>query len=95
MNTLKLSKTPTGVYKIEIHTDDAVRMWDIQPAGMKDADVLMKFLQKKDYKYFTDWEISLVVDQKNFTDPEFSKAMQMALAYINERDNPRTFDFSF
>lgn len=93
MNTLKLYKTDKDIYKIEIHTDNGIRMWELQHASMKDADILMKFLQKKDYNYFAGWEISLPMDQQLFTDPDFGKAMQMALSYIHTRDNPKTFDF--
>ena len=88
-NTLSIYKTPSGAIKIEIHCIDGTSMWEIHHISLSDADALVKLLQKKLYQHQPgNWEVCFPFENQHFEDPDFEKAVQMALNHIHTRDHP-------
>lgn len=88
MNTLELSKHESGSYATTINTD-GVESWELHRAGLDEVAVLKRLKEKNYFQHKKgDWMLTIAYDQKVFKDKKFETAIDMAIAYIHERDHP-------
>lgn len=91
-NTLSVT-TVNGCVCTEFVTSDGVSTMEIHRAGLPDAKVLTKLLNKKFYQYFKgEWIITFPEDQRVISKPTFEALIDAAQVYIFSRDN--TIDYS-
>lgn len=91
-NTFEIKKIKFNHYYTIVTCNGCV-IKEYHLVGLSDHDILSKF-NKKYYKNFPgNWTITFPHEHKIIKDPDVSKAVDMALEYIYEREHPEEPDY--
>jgi len=86
-NTLSVT-TVNGCVRTDFVTTDGVTSMEIHRAGLSDAKVLSRLLDKKFYQHFKgEWIITFPEDQWSVSKPKFEDVIASAEIHIFNRDN--------
>lgn len=86
-NTLSVT-IANGCVRTDFVTTDGVTSMEIHRAGLSDAKVLNKLLDKKFYQHFKgEWIITFSDEQHVISKPTFEALIDAAQIYIFARDN--------
>lgn len=88
MNYLELKKDEHPGFITVIKCNGA-EVWERHQAHYNDGKVLENIKNRNYYQHTKgDWLITLPIDQRVFRDTKFITAIDMAIEYTHQRDNP-------
>ena len=86
-NTLSVTIV-NGCVRTDFVTTDGVTSMEIHRAGLSDAKVLSRLVDKKFYQHFKgEWIISFPDEPYTISQPTFEKLIDVAQIHIFNRDN--------
>lgn len=92
MNTYQLKKHPSGCFESTMLCD-GVTAWELHPSHRDELKILETLRDGKKFSHYPgSWTVSLPDDCRNFKNDKLDDAINLAIGYINERDNPQWID---